>query len=177
MNADAVAQLFERFRKPVRHYLSRVSNVPSGDIDDLAQEVFIRLLRYESKRLVTNPAGYLFTVAAHVASEWRQLARIRNPHDDSWLEELVLEKAEQPEEILESEDRDRYVQSKLDELPPRQRAVLLMHVRGGLTYKRIAEELGLTYRIVLRDLTRAYSAMRRAGVAYQGDEKLNGDDE
>ena len=35
-----------------------------------------------------------------------------------------------------------------------------MHVSNGLTYKQIAQQLGLTYRIVLRNLTAAYSTLR-----------------
>ena len=45
-------------------------------------------------------------------------------------------------------------------LPQRQRIVLLLHVNEGMTYKQIASRLGLTYRAVLRDLTRAYSQLR-----------------
>ena len=45
-------------------------------------------------------------------------------------------------------------------LPPRQRQVLLLHVNEGLTYKQIAVRLSVTYRVVLRDLTRAYSQLR-----------------
>ena len=39
-------------------------------------------------------------------------------------------------------------------------ASLLLHVNEGLTYKQIAERQGLTYRVILRDLTRAYSQLR-----------------
>jgi DNA-directed RNA polymerase specialized sigma24 family protein len=35
-----------------------------------------------------------------------------------------------------------------------------LYVEDGLTYKQIAERKNLTYRIVLRDLTRAYAALR-----------------
>ena len=45
-------------------------------------------------------------------------------------------------------------------MPERQRQVLLLHVNEGLTYKQIADRLGVTYRIVLRDLTRAYASLR-----------------
>ena len=45
-------------------------------------------------------------------------------------------------------------------LTGRQREVLLLHVNEGLTYKQIAERQGLTYRVILRDLTRAYSQLR-----------------
>ena len=36
----------------------------------------------------------------------------------------------------------------------------MLHVNEGLTYKQIAERQGLTYRVILRDLTRAYSQLR-----------------
>ena len=65
--------------------------MPPGDIDDLAQEVFLRLLRYSDDIAVDNPQGYLFRIAANVANEWRERSRVRKPHDDSWLEELQIE--------------------------------------------------------------------------------------
>ena len=52
------------------------------------------------------------------------------------------------------------MQEAVDQLPRRQREVLLLHVNEGLTYKQIAERQGLTYRVILRDLTRAYSQLR-----------------
>jgi len=48
----------------------------------------------------------------------------------------------------------------IDMLPPRQRAMLLDHVDHNLTYHEIARNRGLTERIVLKDLTRAYSTLR-----------------
>jgi RNA polymerase sigma-70 factor (ECF subfamily) len=52
------------------------------------------------------------------------------------------------------------MQTAVNRLPRRQREVLLLHVNEGLTYKQIAERQGLTYRVILRDLTRAYSQLR-----------------
>lgn len=45
-------------------------------------------------------------------------------------------------------------------LPKRERVVLLMHVKYGLTYKQIADRLGVANRIVLKDLARAYGKLR-----------------
>lgn len=52
------------------------------------------------------------------------------------------------------------IREAIHKLPPRQRAVLVDHVERGLTYKEIARERGMTERIVLRDLTRAYASLR-----------------
>lgn len=155
-----LTEWFGKWRKPIRSFLRNRASVPPGDIDDLAQEVFMRLLRYSDDIAVDNPQGYLFRIAANVANEWRERSRVRRPHDDSWLDELQIESGDEPENAFARTRTNEYVQAAVDRLPPRQREVLLLHVNEGLTYKQIAEAKGLTYRIVLRDLTRAYSALR-----------------
>jgi RNA polymerase sigma-70 factor (ECF subfamily) len=154
------AEWFKEWRKPVRHWLSRRASVPAAELDDLAQEVFLRLLRYSEKTAVENPLGYLLRIAGNVASEWRERARVAKPHQQSWLDDLLIEPDAEPENSACQEGTNECVQAAVDRLPKRQRDVLLLRVNEGLTYKQIAERLGLTQRSVLRDLTRAYSQLR-----------------
>ena len=151
---------FKRWRKPIRQWLSHRSSVPTADLDDLAQEVFLRLLRYSDDVAIDNPQGYLFRIAANVANEWQERSRLRRPHDDSWLEDLQVEFNDEPENTIAREVANQHMQEAVNKLPRRQREVLLLHVNEGLTYKQIAERQGLTYRVILRDLTRAYSQLR-----------------
>jgi RNA polymerase sigma factor (sigma-70 family) len=151
---------FKRWRKPIRQWLSHRSSVPTADLDDLAQEVFLRLLRYSDDVAIDNPQGYLFRIAANVANEWQERSRLRRPHDDSWLEDLQVEFNDEPENAIAREVAREYMQEAVNKLPRRQREVLLLHVNEGMTYKQIAERQGLTYRVILRDLTRAYSQLR-----------------
>ncbi len=154
------AQWFKDWRKPVRHWLSRRASVPAAELDDLAQEVFLRLLRYSENTAVENPLGYLLRIAGNVASEWRERARVSKPHDREWLEELQIEPDQEPENSVSQARSDANVQAAVEKLPPRQRQVLLLRVNEGLTYKQIAERLELSPRAVLRDLSRAYSQLR-----------------
>lgn len=151
---------FGRWRKPIRSWFSSRASVPRAEVDDLAQEVFLRLLRYSDDVAVENPQGYLFRIAANVANEWRDRSRVRQPHDRSWLDELQVDPAEQPDNAVFQNRVSKNLQNAVNRLPKRQREVLLLHVNEGLTYKEIADRLGVTYRIVLRDLTRAYAALR-----------------
>lgn len=154
------AQWFREWRKPVRHWLSRRAAVPAAELDDLAQEVFLRLLRYSEKTAVQNPLGYLLRIAGNVASEWRERARVSKPHEEGWLDELLIEPDQEPENSVSQARTDENVQAAVDKLPRRQKEVLLLRVNEGLTYKQIADRLELTPRVVLRDLTRAYSQLR-----------------
>jgi len=154
------AQWFREWRKPVRHWLSRRASVPAAELDDLAQEVFLRLLRYSEKTAVENPLGYLLRIAGNVASEWRERARVAKPHEQSWLDDLLIEPGDEPENSVVQAGTHESVQAAVERLPKRQRDVLLLRVNEGLTYKQIADRLELTPRVVLRDLARAYSQLR-----------------
>lgn len=157
---DRLALWFDRWRKPIRSWFSSRASVPRAEVDDLAQEVFLRLLRYSDDVAVENPQGYLFRIAANVANEWRDRSRVRQPHDRSWLDELQIDPADQPDNTAFQNRVSKHLQTAVDRLPKRQREVLLLHVNEGLTYKEIADRLNVTYRIVLRDLTRAYATLR-----------------
>jgi RNA polymerase sigma-70 factor (ECF subfamily) len=155
-----IGSWFGRWRKPLRGWLSSRAAVPSSEVDDLAQEVFLRLLRYSDDIAVENPQGYLFRIAANVANEWRDRSRVSLPHDRSWLDELQIDPSDQPDNAAFQHRVSKHLQNVVARLPARQRQVLLLHVNEGLTYKQIADRLGVTYRIVLRDLTRAYASLR-----------------
>jgi DNA-directed RNA polymerase specialized sigma24 family protein len=88
---------FQRWRRPIRYWLSSRSSVPAAEIDDLAQEVFLRLLRYSDDIAIDNPQSYLFRIASNVANEWRERAVRRQPHDNSWLEDLQRRPGAEPE--------------------------------------------------------------------------------
>jgi len=83
-----LSEWFSRWNSPLRKFLSRRNAVAKADLDDVAQEVFLRLLRSDRMELINSPQAYLFQMARHVAVEWAMRARNRMPHDPAWLEEL-----------------------------------------------------------------------------------------
>lgn len=148
------------WRNPIRSWLRNRTAARSGRIDELAQEVFLRLRQYRDDVAVNNPQGYLLRIAANVADEWQERARHGGRHDQSWLDDLQADRSDASESTLASALVRQHVQAVVDSLPPRQREILLLHVNDGLTYKQIAAHRGLTYPIVLRELTLAYSTLR-----------------
>lgn len=155
-----IEQWFKEWRKPVRQWLSRRAAVPAAELDDLSQEVFVRLLRYSERTVVENPLGYLLRIAGNVASEWRERARIARPHDQEWLDDLQIDPEQEPESSVSRVRMHETVQKALSKLPLRQQQVMLLRMNEGLTYKQIAQRLGLSPRVVLRDLANAFTELR-----------------
>src|SRR5262245_40851767 len=80
---------FRQWNAPLRKFLRGKRVVPAADLDDVAQEVFLRLLRYERAELVENPQAYLYKMAANVSAEWAIRSRQTRPHGSAWLTALT----------------------------------------------------------------------------------------
>src|SRR5882724_3876952 len=108
---------FRQWRTPLRKFLIGKGAVRAADLDDVAQEVFLRLLRYDRAELIEHPQAYLFKMAANVAAEWAIRARSVNPHEPKWLAGLRAD--DEPEESVQREGLQDRVERALNTLSPR----------------------------------------------------------
>jgi RNA polymerase sigma factor (sigma-70 family) len=155
---DRLADWFQKWRTPLRRYLSARRAVLPADIEDVAQEVFLRMLRYDRSEFVEHPQAYLFKIAANVAAEWSIRSNRSQPHESGWLADIVAESS--PESEIDGEIADEELSRALQRLQPRAREVIRLHYADGLTHEAIAERLKVTRRMVKRDLIQAYATLR-----------------
>src|ERR1700733_4194174 len=59
----------EHYSAELHRFLARRMHRPQ-DIEDLVQEVYIRLLKVENDKLIRNPRSYSLTTAGNVASDF-----------------------------------------------------------------------------------------------------------
>jgi RNA polymerase sigma factor (sigma-70 family) len=138
-------------------YLGR-RTATSADAQDLAQEVYLRLLRVERLDLIRKPRSYLLRIAANLLCEWRLKAPQARPHDSEALAALAA--TEDPEADAIRERRAQRVSAELERLTPAVRAALVLQVRDGLTYEEIAIRMNATRRMVKRYLLEGYALLR-----------------
>ena len=153
-----IADWFYQWRAPLRRFLVGRGAVPASDLDDVAQEVFLRLMRYERAELIENPQAYLYKMASNVAAEWAIRGRYVRPHESKWLEALSTDG--QPQHEMIQADIQNEVERALRTLEPRQREILKLYFYEGLNRMQIAERIGATERIVKRSLIKSYEALR-----------------
>lgn len=127
---------------------------------DLAQEVYLRLLRMDDLSVVRNPRSFVLHLAAHAVHEWRLLARNRMQHSQEYLQDLVDESGD-PAEWLERQDSMRDLARVLDTLSPKCQAVLLMHRRDGMTYQEIASRMNLSVAMIKKYMARGLAACQK----------------
>lgn len=153
-----LTEWFRRWRSPLRKFLIGKAAVPFSDLEDVSQEVFLRLLRYERIELVEHPQAYLYKMAYNVAAEWAIRSRSRHPHDSRWLGGLIAD--DLPEDSAELQALQREVARAIDTLHPRHREILKLHFAGGLTRPEIAARLNMTPRSVKRSLIHSFDRLR-----------------
>ncbi len=131
---------------------------------DLAQEVYLRLLRVGDTEHVRNYQAYLFSVASNVVREFKIRAqRERVTYDSEMVDELA-ESQPVPGSGGSSEQVDAQLQleSMLEQLHPTCRAVLILQKQEGLSYSEVAERLGISIHTVHRYVFRALAMLRNA---------------
>jgi RNA polymerase sigma factor (sigma-70 family) len=142
----------------------------SVDIEDLAQETYMRLLRARDLGDVLNPQAYLLRVAGNIVIEWRE----RQPAQDtvSEMDENQLIDQFDLECDLDAKITQERLNQVLAHIPTVTRAVLLLRFRDGLTRKQISEALAITERQTRRHLIKGYEYLRESFTELKGV-KLN----
>src|SRR5262249_49362370 len=132
------------------------------DSGDIAQEVYLRLLRLEGAELVRQPQAYVYAIASHVVSQFRMRAQAAPVvFDSEAIERLSHHSSEDsPDELAERLDAERRVTRLLSQLPEMHRAVLVLRKRDGLSQAEIASELGLSIHTVKKYLHEAQVRVR-----------------
>lgn len=156
--AVSVLKLYGRTLQ--RYLIRRVHK--AQEIQDLEQEVYLRLLRVRDAELVHNPEAYMCRIASHVVHEYRQRARQEFVAFDS---DAVDEKESLSPEI--SADRlaeelhaQRQFDRVLKRLPAKWRAMFVLHMRDGLTHAEVAKKLNISAHTVKKQMFRAFLALR-----------------
>ena len=163
------------FEEVVRLYQRRVYGVAYRIVrrhdvaDDVSQEAFIRAHKALATFDTTRPFGpWICRIAANLA-----INHVRSPR--SREEELPEGHAETPspaggsplESVLHQEAKV-VLDAALERIPAEQRAVFVLRVVEELSYREIADALGISIGTVMSRLSRAREKLREALTPYLG---------
>lgn len=176
----AFAELITRYQDRLYNAQLRIVG-HAEDARDLTQETFLRALSAVSSfRGQSGLYTWLFRIGVNLAMNHRRRGQrdqaLRNPrgnHDPvvaRQAERLARQAGERAEPTpdcqAEASERHELVRRALDELEPRQRAIVVLRDIEGLDYHQIAEVLDLAVGTVKSRLHRARMALRERLAPY-----------
>jgi RNA polymerase sigma-70 factor (ECF subfamily) len=157
-----VERLFSEHGGALQAFLfRRVRKHP--DAAELAQEVYVRMLRVPDMESVRNPEAYLYTVASNLAKEHARHERrdgdVVNVDDPLVQEQL----AELPSYAgqLDAQERIKRLREVLHQLSPKCQAAVVLQYWHGLSYEEIGLRLGVSTNMVKKYLSQALVHCRR----------------
>jgi len=152
----------------VRRYQHQVYSVVAhkarsrSEAEDLAQETFLRLSRQHfGPGRVHNLRGWLYVVASNLAFNALRGRGRRQRREETIFQQTGAWAEPDPAEAVVRDDERAAVRRTLAALPERQ-AQLLMLRHSGLSYREIADALGMAPGSVGTMLARAEAAFEAA---------------
>lgn len=159
----AFRQLVERYQGPVYGLLSRMLVGRRAEVEELAQETFLRVHQALPNFDPRGPARlstWILTIATRLAIDLLRRPRLAPPP----LEGAPVD----PEAAVAARVLEVRLQRAMAELPDEARAVLVLRAYHDLDYPEIAQALGLELGTVKSRLARARAAL--SAVMERGDE-------
>jgi RNA polymerase sigma factor (sigma-70 family) len=143
----------------LRGYLRK--RLPASEVDDVVQDVFVRLVHRGEGSEVRHPRRYLYQVAlATLVDRHRhETSRCSRLHCDLLDAELPGDELS-PDRFLLARESVRSAQRVLGELPDRTRGILIAVRVEGASLKTVADRHGISVSAVEKHLVRALRALR-----------------
>lgn len=117
----------------------------SDDAQDLAQDVFVRLLSYTKEILEENLRSLLYTVAVNLINDYLRHLYVKNDvhgqmmSTSKWWEEDT-------EHRVIGHDLAHLETEKLSAMPTQRRMIYIMRIHEGKTSQEVADSLGISKR-------------------------------
>lgn len=152
--STGILDAFLRNQVPLRSFISRYT-ISTNDIDDVAQETFLRAYKAEQKKKIDQPKAFLFRVAKNLMlSEFgRKSRKVTDYIEDYEISDVLLEDESLEENIMAQQKLGIYCEA-IASLPPQCRRVVLMKKVYAMPHKEIARRLDITISTVEKHLTK-----------------------
>ena len=157
-----VERLFAEHRGALQTFFWRRIR-SKADAADMAQEVYLRMLRISDQAAIRNPVLYLYTVANNLVKEHAVLDRRQASGID--IEEVATH--EQLETLpafdgeLDTAQRVERLRVVLKQLRPKCQAAVELRFTHGLSYREVALRLGVSPQMAKKYVEQALVHCRR----------------
>ena len=160
--------LVQQYKNRIFSYVCRLTN-DHPDAEDLTQEVFVRA--YQSMHAFRHDAAvdtWLYRIATNlVIDRFRREKRapvtvpVAGEAEERVAEVPSADRAADPQATVQLSELQRHVQRAIHSLPPKLRAVVVLHDMEGLSYEEVAQTVGCPVGTVKSRLFNARLLLRR----------------
>lgn len=164
-DGQALAAMMDRYWRPmVAFAIDKTHSQDAGE--DLVQEAFVRVWeRRRELRPHASPRAYLYRVLRNLITDDYRRRRLRDRFS-FFVSQSISSEVPSPVAMLEAGELATAAERAIAALPERRRDVFVLAHLHGLSYREVAETLGITPRTVANHMTLALSQLRVSLAAF-----------
>lgn len=162
-----LARVVDEHEIPLRRFL-RIRLANESDREEIAQEVFLRLCRQKDledklSAGVESTRAYLFTVATNLIRDMRRRAVVRqSDYHEDFDDQTFLDKTQSIEDQVEVSQDLEIALRIIDRMPRKRSSAFIMNRFQGMSYREIAEKMGVSCSMVEKHISAALLDIRNA---------------
>jgi RNA polymerase sigma factor (sigma-70 family) len=157
----SIQELIRHHHASLLRFLRRRLSVVD-DADDIAQETYIRMMKYEGSREIASPSAMLYRVAVNVANDHGRTAQVRWSARRCDIDDVQIV-SDQPsaERAAIAQQTLNILLNVIEHLPPKCKEVFLLSREHGMTYPEIARRCGISVKMVEKQISHAIAICLR----------------
>ena len=173
--SKVVQSLFEQYGSGLRTFLlARMTE--QADVDDLMQDVFVKIASFEDLETRISPRrgsvrGFLLTMASNLLVDRERAIAVRRRYAQQQID-LNNKKSDDlsPEHFAADEQLLQAVHCAVMAMEERMRWVFIQSRVNFRTYSHIAEEMGVSVKLIDKLMSKALAVIRKAVTEAKGGE-------
>jgi len=158
-----LSNFIHHYRDIERYFRQRV--VCFQEAADLTQEVFAKVITTYGDTVTGSPRFLLFRVARNVLIDRARQRKAEFAHRGGFVDEndpAFADEVSCPSRIADRQDRMALVCHAIATLPPRCREAFVLNRVDGLTYRQVAESMGVSPKTVEKHIAHAIGVCKAA---------------
>jgi len=149
-------QIFNQWYEPIRNFIYyKTGNVHLAE--DIAQDTFLKIWEKKDDINTSTIKAFLFTIATNILNNKMDHQKVSFKFINTYQQSG---KVSSPDFEMEMREFNEKLQKALADLDENKRTVFLMNRIDELTYKQIADNLGLTVKAIEKRMTKALDFLR-----------------
>ena len=158
--------VFEEYYLPLCHFM-KTFTTENALIEDVVQDVFVKLWKRRNEIEIKNLKSYLFTSVRNVFLDYKKKENRRKKYIAEYDKD-ELSFTPQMKELSENLILKQRIYNSLRHLPPKTRNIFELSKLKGLSYVEIASFLNVSTKTVEAHMTKAFKLIRENWV-YEND--------
>lgn len=144
-----------RYYGPLEAFFRKRTRNPC-EVEDLVQQVFLRLAQHRELGSIERPDAYIFQTASNTLKDHYRRSAVRERFaTDEGRPGIPPDSDFSPERVLLGKEMIAHLAAALRQLPERTRDVLMLRALEGLKHAEIARLQGVSVRAVEKHMAKA----------------------